>query len=67
MPNLPAANEVWGVSDLRDLANLNRAYNERLSDQSDTIRYHADPPVVFKGVRDHTDLAVRSTCIHRGG
>lgn len=58
VPNLPGANEVWGISDLRDLANLNRAYNERLSDQSDTIRYHADPPVIFKGVNEHTDLAV---------
>ena len=58
VPNLPAANEVWGISDLRDLTNLNRTYNERLSDQSDTIRYHADPPVVFKGVANHVDLPV---------
>ena len=32
--------------------------NERVSDQADTIRYHADPRVVFKGVSEHTDLAV---------
>jgi hypothetical protein len=37
---------------------LNRAINERLSDQADTVRYHADPPVIFKGVAEHTDLAV---------
>ena len=29
-----------------------------LSDQADTIRYHADPPTIFKGVAEHTDLAV---------
>jgi hypothetical protein len=46
------------VSDLRDVLGLNRALNERLSDQADLIRYHADPPVVFTGVSEHTDLAV---------
>ena len=61
VPNLPAANENWGVSDLRDVIGINRALNERLSDEADTIRYHADPPVIFKGVSEHTDLAVRST------
>jgi hypothetical protein len=34
---------------------LNRAINERLSDQADLIRYHADPPVVFLGVSEHAD------------
>jgi hypothetical protein len=56
--NLPQPNEHWGVSDLRDVVSLNRAYNERLSDQADTIRYHADPPVIFKGVSEHTDLGI---------
>src|SRR5205823_14005119 len=58
VPNLPPPNENWGVSDLRDLIGLNRALNERMSDQADLIRYHADPPVVFKGVEEHTDLPV---------
>jgi hypothetical protein len=58
IPNLPGPSESWGQSDLKDLVGLNRAYNERLSDQADTIRYHADPPVIFKGVAEHTDLAV---------
>lgn len=56
--NLPGPNEHWGISDLRDVISLNRAYNERLSDQADTIRYHADPPVIFRGVSEHSDLAV---------
>ncbi len=58
MANLQPPNEGWGVSDLRDVLPLNRALNERMSDQADLIRYHADPPVVFKGVSEHTDLAV---------
>jgi hypothetical protein len=29
-----------------------------MSDQADVIRYHADPPVIFRGITEHTDLAV---------
>jgi hypothetical protein len=58
VPNLQPPNENWGVSDLRDLIGLNRALNERMSDQADLIRYHADPPVIFRGVNEHTDLVV---------
>jgi hypothetical protein len=29
-----------------------------MSDQADLIRYHADPPVVFRGVEEHSDLPV---------
>ena len=29
-----------------------------MSDQADVIRYHADPPVVFRGVEDHDALRV---------
>jgi hypothetical protein len=46
------------VSDLVDLIPLNRELNERMSDQADVIRYHADPPVVFQGVEQHSDLPV---------
>jgi len=56
--NLRPANSFWGVSDLRDVIPLNRELNERVSDQADLIRYHADPPVIFKGVDEHSDLAV---------
>ncbi len=58
VPNLQPPNAAWGVSDLRDVIPLNREINARLSDQSDSIRYHADPPVVFRGVQEHSDLAV---------
>ena len=52
------ANEPWGVSDLVDLIPINREINERVSDEADVIRFHADPPIVFQGVTDHADLAV---------
>src|SRR5919199_1280237 len=61
VPNLQPPNEPWGISDLRDVVGLNRPLNERVSDQADTVRYHADPPVIFKGIAEHTDLAVWST------
>jgi hypothetical protein len=56
--NLAPANSTWGISDLEDVIPLNQEIDRRLSDQSDVIAYHADPPVVFKGVRQHTDLPV---------
>jgi hypothetical protein len=58
VPNLPAPNEFWGRSDLVDVIPLNRELNERMSDQADVIRYHADPPVVFRGVEDHDAITV---------
>ncbi len=58
VPNMQPANQYWGQSDLIDLLPINRELDERLSDQADLIKYHADPPVIFKGVTDHSDLAV---------
>ncbi len=58
VPNLPAPNSVWGRSDLADVIPLNRELNERLSDQADVIRFHADPPVVFTGVESHDAVRV---------
>ena len=56
--NLPAPNSFWGRSDLADVIPLNRELNERLSDQADAIRFHADPPVVFTGVESHDAVRV---------
>jgi hypothetical protein len=56
VPNLPLANDPWGQSDLVDVIPINREIDERVSDQADVIRFHADPPIVFRGVTDHADL-----------
>jgi hypothetical protein len=58
IPNARPANEFWGVSDLKDVIPLNRELNERMSDVADVIRFHSDPPVIFKGVTEHSNLAV---------
>ena len=58
IPNARPANEFWGVSDLKDLIPLNKELNERFSDFADVVRYHSDPPVIFKGVSEHSNLAV---------
>jgi hypothetical protein len=47
IPNCPEPNEFWGRSDLVDLMGIIREYNARMSDRSETIRLHADPPTVF--------------------
>ena len=67
VPNMQPANQYWGQSDLVDLLPINRELDERLSDQADLIKYHADPPVVFKGVTDHSDLAEWPTQTPGGG
>jgi hypothetical protein len=36
-----------------------RALNEPTSDQADPIRYHADPPVIFEGISQRTEPALR--------
>jgi len=57
-PELTAGQRALGRVDLRDIVGLNRALNERISDQADLIRYHADPLVIFKGIAGHIDLTV---------
>jgi hypothetical protein len=56
--NLQPPNSFWGESDLTHLIPLNRELDERMSDQADLIRYHADPPIVFRGIEEHSDLPV---------
>ncbi|MHB1159188.1 MAG: phage portal protein [Chloroflexota bacterium] len=58
IPNARPANEFWGTSDLKDVVPLNRELNERMSDMADVIRFHSDPPVIFKGVTEHSSLVV---------
>ena len=57
VPNMQPANQYWVQSGPVDMLPINRELDERMSDQADLINYHADPPVVFKGVTDHSDLA----------
>ncbi len=47
--NFPVASSPWGLSDIQDIIGLNREYNEKATDISDIINYHAAPVTVIVG------------------
>ena len=49
--NLPVSGSPWGLADVQDLIPLNREYNEKATDISDIINYHAAPTTVITGAR----------------
>lgn len=49
--NDPVPGEYYGLSDLNDLIDLNRELNEKATDISDIINYHAAPVTVVKGAK----------------
>lgn len=51
IPNMPISGSPWGLSDLNDLTTLNREYNEKATDISDIINYHAAPVTVITGAK----------------
>ena len=51
IPNYPVASSPWGLGDINDLVSLNREYNEKATDISDIINYHAAPVTVITGAK----------------
>lgn len=49
--NLPVSGSPWGLSDLDAITTLNREYNEKATDVSDIINYHAAPVTVITGAK----------------
>jgi hypothetical protein len=49
--NLPIAGSPWGMPDIQDITVLNRELNEKATDISDIINYHAAPVTVITGAR----------------
>ena len=49
--NLPIPSSPWGMPDIQDITVLNREYNEKATDISDIINYHAAPVTVIIGAR----------------
>lgn len=49
--NIPVASSPWGLSDIQDIIALNREYNEKATDASDIINYHAAPVTVITGAK----------------
>lgn len=49
--NVPVASSPWGLSDISDIISLNREFNERATDISEIIAYHAAPVTVITGAK----------------
>lgn len=49
--NLPVAGSPWGMADIQDVIILNRELNEKATDISDIINYHAAPVTVVIGAK----------------
>lgn len=50
-PNFRISGSPWGLSDIGDVVSLNREYNEKASDISEIINYHAAPITIIKGAK----------------
>lgn len=50
-PNSMVSGSPWGLSDIHDVISLNREYNEKATDISDIINYHAAPVTVITGAK----------------
>lgn len=48
-PNFAVASSPWGLGDINDIIALNREYNEKATEISDIINYHASPVTVVIG------------------
>jgi len=51
IPNVPVSSSPWGLADIQDILSLNREYNEKATDVSDIINYHAAPVTVITGAK----------------
>lgn len=49
--NIPVEGSPWGLSDIQDITGLNREYNEKATEISDIINYHASPVTVITGAK----------------
>jgi hypothetical protein len=50
-PNIEVASSPWGLADITDIVSLNREYNEKATEISDIINYHASPVTVITGAK----------------
>jgi hypothetical protein len=45
------AGSPWGLADIADIVSINREYNEKATDISDIINYHAAPVTIITGAK----------------
>ncbi len=50
-PNIMVSGSPWGMADIADVIGLNREYNEKATDVSDIVNYHAAPVTVMTGAK----------------
>lgn len=53
IPNQITSGSPWGRPDIEDIIPLNREYNEKATDISDIINYHAAPVTVIVGAKSN--------------
>lgn len=51
IPNTTISSSPWGQSDIWDIISLNRELNEKMTEVSDIINYHAAPVTVITGAK----------------
>lgn len=51
IPNVTISSSPWGQSDIWDIIPLNREMNEKMTEVSDIINYHAAPVTVITGAK----------------
>ncbi|MFD6934654.1 phage portal protein [Streptomyces goshikiensis] len=49
--NIAVSGSPWGLSDIGDIISLNREMNEKMTDVSDVINYHAAPTTIIQGAK----------------
>lgn len=49
--NVPVSGSPWGLSDIADIIELNRQYNEVATDIADIVAYHSAPVTVILGAK----------------
>jgi hypothetical protein len=49
--NLPFPNEYFGMSDLDGVIDIQREFNEKMTDVSDIVNYHAAPITIITGAK----------------
>lgn len=51
IPNESVPNEYYGMSDLDSIIDVQREFNEKMTDLSDIVNYHASPVTVITGAK----------------
>lgn len=53
IPNVTISSSPWGQADIWDIIPLNREMNEKMTEVSDIINYHAAPVTIITGAKAH--------------